>query len=362
MFRIPNRAVRGARPSIPARRAAAAILVGLLAAACSSAGAGVDRPPGDPTPPPSPTPSAAASASPVAAARVEASQEPTTTVVTPGAGILPRSLTYGVLKWTITDAAITNQNPATFVKGSDGPPTPKTSLVVDFEIRNDDPHIFFVTTTSRLVAELTGGTIVPGVDLERPSAEPQSTVESRYAFEVPAGTTFDQVTLRLEDPDREPSFDVPLSGAAPDVEANRTAKIGQTKAIPLPGIEMRWTIDSLLTGRDWPLPIGFKGGTRVDGARAETDHQLVGIVAKVNVDRCDCKGGVLDQSGTARLIVDGSPFTASADESSKAIMQASTFSDVMLVFDIPADAKQATLQIGPLEQPEQQTTFDLSLD
>jgi hypothetical protein len=125
---------------------------------------------------------------------------------------------------------------------------------------------------------------------------------------------------------------------------------------------MQWTIDSLLTGRDWPLPVGFKGGTRVDGARAETGHRLVGIVARVDVDRCDCKGGVLDQSGSARLLVDGTPFSASAGSSSNSILNTSTFSDVMLVFDIPADAKKATLQVGPLEEPDQQTTFDLALD
>jgi hypothetical protein len=43
-------------------------------------------------------------------------------------------------------------------------------------------------------------------------------------------------------------------------------------------------------------------------------------------------------------------------------MNTSTFSDVMLVFDIPADAKKATLQVGPLEEPDQQATFDLPLD
>jgi len=43
-------------------------------------------------------------------------------------------------------------------------------------------------------------------------------------------------------------------------------------------------------------------------------------------------------------------------------MNASTFSDVMLVFDIPADAAHAVLQVGPLEEQGQQITFDLGLD
>ena len=147
--------------------------------------------------------------------------------------------------------------------------------------------------------------------------------------------------LRFEDPGREPSLDLPLGGAAPEVEADSATEIDETMAVGIPGIEMQWTIDTLLTGRDWPLPIGFKGGTRVAGARAETGHQWVGIVARVDVDECDCKGGVLDQARSARLIVDGTPFTAAADESSKPIMTTSTFSDVMLVFDIPAEASDA---------------------
>ena len=126
-----------------------------------------------------------------------------------------------------------------------------------------------------------------------------------------------------------------------------TTELGERTPIGLPGIDMQWTLDSTITGRDWPLPVGFKGGTRVSGARAELGHQWVGIVARVDVDRCDCKGGVLDQSGSARLLVDGTPFSASAGDSSNSIVNTSTFSDVMLVFDIPADASNAVLQIGP---------------
>ena len=293
---------------------------------------------------------------------VEASDEPTATVIAPPSGVLPRTMTYGTLDWTVTEAAITNQNPKTYVAGTEGKPTDKTSLIVDFEIRNDDPHLHFVTTTSRLVAELPDGSVVPGVDLERPGAPPASTVEGRYAFEIPTETGFDDVILRFEDPGHEPSLDLPLSGSAPAPEENATIDVDRSMAIGLPGIDMRWTVNDLITGRDWPLPIGFKGGTRVEGARAELGHRLVGVVARVDVDHCDCKGGVLDQARSARLVVDGSPFTASADESSKAIMQTSTFSDVQLVFDVPAGATEAVLQVGPLEQPEQQATMDLDLD
>ena len=348
------------RSPIPGILALATILV---VTACGASAAGPDRPPDGQTPGATASPSTAASESAPAAARLaDSSVAPVATIVVPDRGVLPRSVTYGILKWTVTDAAITNQDPAAFAAGSDGPPTPKTSLIVDFEIRNDSPHVAFVTTTSRLVAELPDGTITPGDDLERPGAAPASTVESRYAFDVPPETTFGDVVLRFEDPGREPSLDLPLGGDAPDVETDATTKIGQTKALGIPGIDMRWTVDSLLTGRDWPLPIGFKGGTRVSGARVEAGHRWVGIVARVDVGRCDCKGGVLDQAGSARLIVDGSPFTAEAADSSKAIMNASTFSDVMLVFDIPAEAAHAVLQVGPLEEPGQQITFDLGLD
>ena len=73
-----------------------------------------------------------------------------------------------------------------------------------FRDRNDDPHLHFVTTTSKLVAELTDGSVVPGVDLERPGAPPSSTVEGRYAFEVPAETRSTTSSSGSEDPGREP--------------------------------------------------------------------------------------------------------------------------------------------------------------
>ena len=333
----------------------------LFAAACSPAG--VDRDPDGAGSAPTASPAASASAAASDAALAAAESAPASaSVLRPEPDVLPRALSYGILNWTVTDTAITNENPATYVAGVAGAPTPKTSLIVDFEIRNDSPHVGFVTTTSRLVAQLPDGTVIEGKDLERPSAAPKSTVESRYAFEVPAETSFDGVVLRFEDPGREPSLDLPLSGAAPELEADSATEIDETIAVGIPGIEMQWTIDTLLTGRDWPLPIGFKGGTRVAGARAETGHQWVGIVARVDVEECDCKGGVLDQARSARLIVDGTPFTAAADESSKPIMTTSTFSDVMLVFDIPAEANDVVLQVGPLEEPDQQATLNLGLD
>ncbi len=81
----------------------------------------------------------------------------------------------------------------------------------------------------------------------------------------------------------------------------------------------------------------------------------------MDVDKCACKGGVLDQTGSARLFVDGLPYTASAAVTSSPILNASTFADVMLVFDIPVLAERATLQVGPLEKPGQQAMLGLDL-
>jgi hypothetical protein len=345
------------QPRTKWRVGVAAIAAVLLASACAASGGGRDTAPEASDPGASASPSAGASAT--AAVQASESPSPSAFVVSTDAGVLPRSVSYGTLNWTVTDAAITNGDPKQYVTGVAGPPTETTSLIVDLEIRNDSPHIGFVTTTSRLVAELPDASVIPGKDLERPSAAPESTVESRYSFDVPAGTTFDGLVLRFEDPGREPSLDLPLAGAAPEVEADDVVDVNEPIALGIPGIEMEWTLDSLISGRDWPLPIGFKGGTRVAGARAETGHQWVGIVARVDVARCDCKGGVRDQAGWTRLLVDGAPYTASAAESSTPIMNTSTSSDVMLVFDIPADANEIVLQVGPLDEPDQQASIDL---
>ena len=79
---------------------------------------------------------------------------------------------------------------------------------------------------------------------------------------------------------------------------------------------MTWTIDTQITGRDWPLSLGFKGGTLPAGTRSETGQRWLGLVARVQVGSCGCKGGVLNQAGSARLFVDGTPITAAATLSS----------------------------------------------
>lgn len=344
-------------------RSVGTISAAVILAACSASSADVDRARDGASASPV-GPSGSASTGPSAAAlAVDASLSAApASLVAPEPGVLPRSVTYGILSWTVTDAVITNQDPRAYVVGVEGAPTAKTSLIVDLDIRNDNVHVTFVSTSSRLVATLPDTTVVPGTELTRTSAPPVSSVQGRYAFAVPAGTDFDGLGLRFEDPGREPSLDLPLSGPAPEVESDATIDTDLRLDVGIPGIDMRWTIDKLLVGRDWPLPIGFKGGTLVPGARAETGHRWVGIVARVDVGRCDCKGGVLDQSGSARLLVDGLPYTASAADTSRGIMNASTFSDVMLVFDVPASAGEAVLQVGPLEKPEQQASAILQLD
>ena len=51
-----------------------------------------------------------------------------------------------------------------------------------------------------------------------------------------------------------------------------------------------------------------------------------------------------------------------AAHSSRPILNASTFSDVMLVFDVPAPSTAPTLQVGPLDDREQQTRARLDID
>ena len=345
----------------PIRAGAIAFAVMLFAAACSPAG--VDR---DPDGTGSRTVGLArgvgiARGRPPGA-RGAASEPPSASVLLPEPDVLPRALSYGILNWTVTDTAITNENPATYVPGVAGAPTPNTSLIVDFEIRNDSPHVGFVTTTSRLVAQLPDGTVIEGKDLERPSAAPESTVESRYAFEVPAETVFDGLVLRFEDPGREPSLDLPLSGSAPEVEADSATEIDETIAVGIPGIEMEWTIDTLLTGATGRCRSGSRAAraSPAPAPRPATSGSASWPASTSTSATARAASSTRPDRPASSSMVP--PFTAAADESSKPIMTTSTFSDVMLVFDIPAEASDAVLQVGPLEEPDQQATLNLGLD
>jgi hypothetical protein len=313
--------------------------------------------PSTPVPEPTPGPTAAATTTRLGPVATPAQAA----IEVPEAGILPRTMSYGMLAWTVVDAAITDQDPRSYVVGTAGTAVATPSLIVDFQVANADPHVGFLSTAARLIAVLGDGTSVDGKLVAGASLPPASTAATRYGFAVPAGTSFDGLLLRFVDPGKEPSVDLPLSGPAPDVERDRSIAPKLASNLAIPGVHMRWSIRTILVGRDWPLPIGFKGGTLVPGPRARTGHLWVGIVARVDVTRCDCKGGVYDQSQTARLLVGGLPYSAEATLSSRPIMVAQTFADVMLVFDVPSPPATAVLQVGPLEKPAQQTTFTIPL-
>ena len=342
-------------------RLSVVIAVVLAIAACSSAAPGRDGPGGGSAPPASPSPAgsvAGATATPTATP----SDEPVASVVTIPAGILPRPLAYGIVQWTVTDAVITNQDPKRYAPGVAAPPAAKTWLIVDLDERNDNVVVHVVADNVRFLLTLPDGSVVTGVNIARESVPPVSSAEGRYAFEVPAGTGFDGLVLSMADPGREPSLELALSGPVQPLQENKTVALNKTLKMPIPNVAMNWTIVDQITGLDWPLALGFKGGTLPPATRAEEGHRWLGIVARVQVGECGCKGGIRDQANNVRLFVDDLPISATANLSSSAIMNAETVSDVLLVFSVPADAPTATLQVGELDKPEQQVKFDLNLD
>jgi hypothetical protein len=262
----------------------------------------------------------------------------------------------------VTDAVITNQDPKRYAPGVPAQPAVKTWLIVDLDERNDNVVVHIVSDQVRFLLRLQDGSVVTGVNIARESVPPVSSAEGRYAFEVPAGTDFDGLVLSMADPGREPSLELALSGPAQPLQENKSVALNKTIKMPIPNVAMNWTIVDQITGLDWPLSLGFKGGTLPPATRAEEGHRWLGIVARVQVGTCGCKGGIRDQAETARLFVDGLPITATADLSSNAIMNAETVSDVLLVFSVPDDAPTATLQIGALDKQEQQVTFTLDLE
>lgn len=330
----------------------------LLFVACSS----------DPDPTPTPTattapvdeaPAATDTATPQPTS--EATAEPTPVVVAPHEDLLPRALTYGVPTWELRDAVITNQDPGSYVAGEDGRITPQTFLILDFDLINENVHINIATNQARVRLTLADGSTVDGDLQQRGGIPPAARGEARYAFEVPSDTIFDGLVVTVADPGLEPSFDLPLSGDAPEVEENALTEVELVVSVPLPGIEMDWTISEQWFGRDWPLPFGFRGGATMQATRAETGTRWFGLVGQATVGDCDCRGGVLDQAATVRLLVDGTPLSPESRDSSNELMNAQTQSDVMFVFSIPEGTETATLQIGTLDDPDEQVTIELQV-
>ena len=314
-------------------------------------------------PPGEPNPTSASSAGP--ASHPTPTEVPaatlSVTVVEPDAGVLPRAIAYGGLTWTIKHAVITNQDPGRYVAGETGTPTPLTHLILDLGLQNDNTVVGVLLDNARWIAKLADGTTVMGANQKQVGVPPSSTAVGRYAFEVPAGTSFTGLFVSIADPGKEPSVEQPLSGQAAPVEVQTASEPGETAAVPLPRIEMTWTIQKLVAGRDWALPLGFVGGTLPGGERADAGTTWLGVVVRVQVDKCGCPGGVLDQAGNTRLFIDGTPYTATAKTSSNQIVNAQTVSDVQLVFAIPAGTTKATLQVGPLDTASQQVRFELDV-
>ncbi len=338
----------------------ALVVVALLGAACGDS----DDP--DPTPTATPTevdaaPDPTETAEPTPEATETPEPTPTVETVFPADGVLPRSVAYGGPVWELTDAVVTSQRPADYVAGEDGRVVEQSYVILDFELRNDSTGIGFPSTQARVQLTLADGSVIDGDDVRTTNLPPASSSEARYAFEVPHGTTFEGLSIVIADPGREPSVELPLSGDAPPVEAPQVTELGEAAVVPLPGIEMTWTLEEQHFGRDWPLPFGFRGGALFVGTRSEVDERWLGLTVEVLVEGCDCRGGTLDQAATVRLFVDDAPISPEARDSSRELMNAQTTSDVMLVFAVPAGTLEAELQIGPLDEPDQQVRVPLVL-
>ncbi|MDA0352806.1 MAG: hypothetical protein O3A10_11425 [Chloroflexi bacterium] len=104
-----------------------------------------------------------------------------------------------------------------------------------------------------------------------------------------------------------PSVALPLTGDAPEVEAPAVSATDLAATVPLPGIEMTWTINRQWLGADWPLPFGFRGGATMATTRAEDGTLWLGIEVEVLVAACDCRRPLLRHAhhrrrGTGRAV------------------------------------------------------------
>ena len=103
-----------------------------------------------------------------------ASPDPVASVVLPEAGVLPRSLAYGILMWTVREAAITNQDPNRYAAGVPARPTAKTWLILDLDERNDNVVVGVIADNARLIVTLPDGTAVKGKNIEGVGIPPVS--------------------------------------------------------------------------------------------------------------------------------------------------------------------------------------------
>lgn len=240
-------------------------------------------------------------------------------------GTLPRQISYASMRYSITQATISNQVPN--ASGQQIKYSPDHAYAyIDFTVNNPliDKNIYIEPNIIQL--QTGDGKTYREASSWGDAIDRQATKEGKLYFEVPSATTWQGAKLIFAKPGKEPAT-LPLDGAAPQPEYPKSlAATGQATAQ-----DLVFKIKSAALDLD------------SNGERADTGKRFLRLQMQV-INNGSGAGGVALTSNHFRLIVDGTPLAPV--EYPIELLERSSAKDVTVVFILPATAAQADLQVG----------------
>lgn len=266
---------------------------------------------------------------------------------------LPVTGSYGLLEVSVTSATLGNVVPRTYLDEPE--PDTATWLFLDLTVVNVD------ASENVLLGDLAWTVTVDGAAQPAPEVvdgmrtvvvSANAAEDTVLAFEVPEGTSFDQIELMATEPDRVPMIlpltTEPVPSPYPidiDVTGSGPAQGSGTGCRQVFDVNVR----GATAGIQSPL-IDRHIASAYGSYRAEVGERLLGIdVVMLNTGGGSCSGGVSNlDNGDFRIVIDGVPkepvnWTAE-------LIDVDTAFEGMIVFVVPVDATDVEFQAGSSDE------------
>ena len=285
---------------------------------------------------PSSTPASAATATPAPEA-------------TPEAPDLPRSVSYGDMTFTITQAVLSHASPRTYDRPGNPELVDQSYLYVHLTIQNDLKNVQQTLYASVFQLDA-GGARRQAVSILGQAAasniQPGTAVDYITGFEVADDLHFGDATLVIVDAGAIPAL-LPLTGAEPESPYPIDAKIetNSAQATSANPCSTSMLVQPLSAQIDLDAGIDQRGldGNVDDGRRALEDQRFLRIEMRATGDSGQCGGANVQDKGF-RLQIDGTP-RGTVNHVNIALSNGEAV-DFPLLYRVPADAKGLILLAG----------------
>ena len=241
---------------------------------------------------------------------------------------LPRGETYASMDWSVTEATIDN----TVISLFDSDKRTDKYRAARITLRIKNPLSRYASIDSNIVRLRLADQKLYNPDDSRPLDLPEGNAEteSKLVFRVPADATWQGATLMIGEAHKEPA-ELPLEGPAP--------KPAFPAALPNGAVASAQKADYSIMGA--ALDLDHRGERIAEGKR------FLAITMRVTYNGT---ANMAVSKDTFRLLIDDAPMAPI--DSMMEVVAPNSSQEGEVVFEIPASATSATLQVGEAGQGE----------